>query len=515
MSELTDAAEGTSGRDPGASENTAQIRGSSGLALGRVIALLLGLAVQVIVVRTLSKSGYGAFAYAMSLVPALRLVVSFGTAKATSRFLALYREQNDTARLAGLLILQTLGFVSLGAVVWALAATGPIGELLIPDAAIRRVLLVLVFLAPIEALDDMFEGFFATFSKPSAIFVRKYVIGPLSRLIAVVIVALVGGGPVELAIGYVLGGALGMLTYLGLGLSVLRREKLVGSFRIGRFEMPIRELLAFSVPLLTAEALYLSMNSFAVVVLERSRGAEAVAEYRAVFPVARLNHFVMWAFAVLFVPMAARFFARNDREAMKEAYWTTAAWIGVLTFPVFAVTAPMAASTTDILFGEQYAAAAPVLAILSLGYYLNSILAFNALTLQTWGLVRFVSLVNVFAADANATLLLVLADRLGPVGVATANALTLLGVNFVNQFRLHALIDVGLYPKGSHGLYVRIVVASAALWGLERALDLPSVPNLALAAVVALVVLRLSRADIRAGDVFPEIRRLPVVRWFV
>ena len=65
-----------------------------------------------------------------------------------------------------------------------------------------------MLLAPIEALDDMFEGFFATFSKPSAIFVRKYVIGPLSRLVAVVIVALVGGGPVELAIGYELGGAL-------------------------------------------------------------------------------------------------------------------------------------------------------------------------------------------------------------------------------------------------------------------------------------------------------------------
>ena len=113
---MTEAAQG---RDTAASESTAQIRGSSGLALGRVIALLLGLAVQVIIVRTLTKAGYGAFAYALSLVPALRLVVSFGTARATSRFLALYREQNDSARLAGLLVLQTLGFVLLGGLVWA------------------------------------------------------------------------------------------------------------------------------------------------------------------------------------------------------------------------------------------------------------------------------------------------------------------------------------------------------------------------------------------------------------
>ena len=496
-------------------ERSAQIRGSSGLALGRVVALLLGLAVQVIIVRTLTKAGYGAFAYAMSLVPALRLVVSFGTTKATSRFLALYREQGDGPRLAGLLVLQTVGFVVMGAIVWIVFATTPLADTLIPDDTIRRVLLVLILLAPVEALDDMFEGFFATFSKPSAIFVRKYVIGPSSRLVAVVVVAMIGGGPLELALGYVLGGLIGMATYLGLGARVLKNNSLQSLFRPGKFVLPVRELLTFSIPLLTAEALYLSMNSLAVVVLERSRGAEAVAEYRAVFPVARLNHFVMWAFAVLFVPLAARFFARDDQQAMRDAYWTTAAWIGIFTFPVFAVTGPMAAASTDLLFGSTYAAAAPVLAILSIGYYVNSILAFNALTLQTWGLVRFVSVVNVIAAGGNAAMLFVLSDRLGPVGVAIANALTLLGVNLVNQVRLHRLIGVGLYPRGSGRMYLRIVVASGLLWFLERTLQWPTFGDLALAAVVSLAVLRLSRSDLDAANIFPEIRRLPVLKWFV
>ena len=512
---MTEAAEHSEDSQNAAVESAAQIRGSSGLALGRVVALVLGLGVQVIIVRTLTKSGYGAFAYALSLVPALRLFVSLGTAKATSRFLTLYKEQGDSARLAGLLVLQTVGFVTLGAVVWLVVASGSLSDSLIPDDAIRRVVLILVLLAPVEALDDMFEGFFATFSNPRAIFVRKYVIGPTSRLVAVLAVAVLGGGPVDLAIGYVLGGMLGMLAYIGLGVRVLRREALTDSFRLGRFKMPVRELLAFSIPLLTAEALYLSMNSFAVVVLERTRGTEAVAEYRAVFPLARLNHFVMWSFAVLFVPMASRFFARGDKAAMKDAYWTTAAWIGIFTFPVFAVTGPMAASVTDVLFGDQYAAAGPVLAVLSVGYYVNSILAFNALTLQTWGLVRFVSVVNVVAAIVNAGMLLVLSEWLGPIGVAIANASTLLGVNVVNQIRLHRLIDIGLVPKGSGRLYLRLGAASLILLAIERALDLPSLVYLVIAGFVALGVLRLSRSDIRAATIFPEIERFPVVRWFV
>ena len=45
-----------------------QIRGSSLLLVGRMASLGVNFAVQIIVIRYLSKSDYGAFAYALSLV---------------------------------------------------------------------------------------------------------------------------------------------------------------------------------------------------------------------------------------------------------------------------------------------------------------------------------------------------------------------------------------------------------------------------------------------------------------
>lgn len=506
-----------SGPPPGVAEGEqrAQIRGSSALALGRVISLSINLVVQVVSVRALTKAEYGAFAYAMSLVPLVGLIVTLGTSKATSRFVSLYRERNERDLLAGLIVLQSVGFVVLGAMTWFVLAQERVGEALFSDDTIRSVMLVAVLIAPIEALDDLFESIFAGFSQARAIFFRKYLMGPVLKLGAVSVVALTGGGPVDLAVGYVVGGLLGMLTYVGLGLRLLRQEGLLGYFRPSRFSMPVVALLAFSVPLLTGEALHISMNTFSVIVLEHQGGAEAVAEYRAVFPLARLNHFVMWAFAVLFVPMAARFFARDDRRAMRESYWMTAAWIAVFTFPVFAATGPLAGTTSELLFGDEYAGSGPVLAALAVGYYVNAIFAFNALTLQTWGLVAWVSAVNVVAAGVNAVLLLSLAPRMGAFGVGIANAATLIGVNVVNQIRLHRLIGIGLVPTGSGRLYVRLTLAALLILAFDRILTPPGLASLVFAGVVSLVVLRLSRSDIAAGDTLPEVRRLPVLKWFV
>ena len=54
------------------------VRGSSLLVVGRIVTLLLTTATQVVVVRALTKSDFGAFSYALSLGAAGRTVLSLG-----------------------------------------------------------------------------------------------------------------------------------------------------------------------------------------------------------------------------------------------------------------------------------------------------------------------------------------------------------------------------------------------------------------------------------------------------
>src|SRR5690606_26752430 len=102
----------------------------------------------------------------------------------------------------------------------------------------------------------------------------------------------------------------------------------------------------------------------AILLLEYFRSTTAVAEYRAVLPIAGLNLVVFEAFGFLFMPLAARLYARRDGKAIDDLYWRTSMLISVLTFPVLAVSCALAGPITVFLFGADYAGAAPLLAIL-------------------------------------------------------------------------------------------------------------------------------------------------------
>src|SRR5262245_24928737 len=71
---------------------TKYIRDSSLLLVGRLLAMAAGLAVQVLTVRYLSKSDYGAFAYALSVVSLGTTVVLIGLDKTITRFVSIYHE---------------------------------------------------------------------------------------------------------------------------------------------------------------------------------------------------------------------------------------------------------------------------------------------------------------------------------------------------------------------------------------------------------------------------------------
>jgi len=79
-------------------------------------------------------------------------------------------------------------------------------------------------LAPLQALDDVLLGVFAVFSRPRAIFFRKYVLAPSMRLGAIAFVLLSQGSVSALAIGYVFGGLVGILAYVLMLSSTLRAD---------------------------------------------------------------------------------------------------------------------------------------------------------------------------------------------------------------------------------------------------------------------------------------------------
>jgi O-antigen/teichoic acid export membrane protein len=206
---------------------------------------------------------------------------------------------------------------------------------------------------------------------------------------------------------------------------------------------------------------------------------------------------------------------RGDLAGLRESYWHTAAFVAVFTFPVFALTGPLAPATTVTLFGERYAASASVLSVLATGYYLNVMLGFNAYALQVCGRIRYLVVVNTLTAAGNIALCFLLAPRFAAVGAAVANALALVGQNLMNQAALRSSLRTGLISRSCWGCYGAIAGAAAALWTFELTISPGLSGSLAAAAVATIFVLLASRRALDLVGTFPEVARLPVLRWAV
>src|SRR6185295_1646606 len=167
------AAATESGPTPGAQDVTRkQIRGSSLLLGGRFISLGMNFAIQIMIVRYLSKADYGSWAYVVSLVSLGVSIATFGLDRSITRFIPIYDEEKQYDKLWGTIVMVagTILSISLGLILLVYGfhnlATGSV----ISNEQAISLLLIMVFSVPIQAMDGLSMGLFAVMAKPRAIF---------------------------------------------------------------------------------------------------------------------------------------------------------------------------------------------------------------------------------------------------------------------------------------------------------------------------------------------------------
>lgn len=499
---------------PARDSTTKQIRGSSLLLAGRLLSLVLNFGTQVMIVRYLSKTDYGAFAYALSIVALVQNAATLGLDRSITRFVPIYEEREEYGKLFGTIVgvVGTILGLGLAAVILVVGLQGTLGTALIEDEQALSILLVLVALAPIQGLDTLIVGLFAVFAKPRAIFFRRYVLAPGLRLAVVLLLIGFGSGVMFLAGGYVVAGASGIGVYTWMLLRELRKRGLLARFDRAQFQVPAREVLAFTIPLLTTDILYVVMTTTDVLLLGHYRGAVEVADFRVIGPLAVMNQVVMSSFAILFMPLAARLFAREDRDGIGDLYWQTAIWMATLSFPVFAVTFSLAQPVTVLLYGEIYRDSGLFLALLSLGYYFNAALGFNGLTLKVFGRLRYIVSINLAAAAFNVALNLVLIPRYGALGAAIGTAATLLLHNILKQAGLRST-GIDLVDRRYLRIYGVIAAAAGAVLLTQVLASPPVYVGIVLAAAASVAVIGINRSALRIGERFPELAKSRVLRF--
>lgn len=487
-----------------------QIRGSSLLLSGRLLSKAINFGVQIITVRYLSLTDFGAFAYALAIVQLGQSVATFGLDRATTRFLPMYHEQQDYGRFFGTLLMIAGTILALGT---AIALSFPyVAPAFLDDDRTYALLLCLIFLVPIQAIDDLMVGLFAVFARPGAIFFRRHVLAPGLKLTVVLVLVFSHSSVFFLAWGYLLSSLFGASMYVLMLWRQVRAQGLFDHFSLAAVEVPWKPVLAFTVPLLVSDLVYVVMNSISVVLVEHSHGVAEVAPLRAQYHVAAMNQLVMASFATLFTPVAARMYARGDRDGVDTLYWQTAIWIAVCSFPVFVLTCSLAQPLTVMLLGERYEGSAGMLALLALGYYFNAALGFNGLVLKIQGKVGYVVVIGLVTIAVSLALNLALIPHYGAMGAAVGMAVAMICHNVLKQAGLLLGTGVRLFEWRYLRVYAVLVTAAVVLF-LVQWLVAPSAPlTLVLAALATWVVFRATRTLLDLERTFPEILRIPLVR---
>lgn len=225
-----------------------QVRGSSLLLAGRVLCKFINFGVQVAIVRLLTRDDYGAFAYGLALIVVGELLVKLGLRRGATRFVPYYYERGEPHYLLGTLGLVVgaivgLGLLGFGLLNWVADLDGA-G---FPSGEGGRVVLILVVLAPVQALDAICLQTLACVSEPRRNFFRKHVLGPALRVAAIATAFLLGGSSDTLAYAYLASGFAGLAFCLHVTLRELRVQGVL-PLPYEQWRVPWRPLLGFSLP---------------------------------------------------------------------------------------------------------------------------------------------------------------------------------------------------------------------------------------------------------------------------
>jgi O-antigen/teichoic acid export membrane protein len=491
----------------------AHIRGSNLLLFGRLISLGVNFLVNVLTVRYLAKSDYGAFSFALSIGTTAANVLLLGMPRSVSRYAAIYQEREDYPAMYGSLVLSTGLIATFGAFATGLAILlrAPLIEPLVSDPLSAGLLMILIGLAPLQALDSLFQSMLAVFAGPSAIFFRRFVLAPLLRLASVALVIALGGSVRFLSWAYLVAAVIGILIYGPMLRHALQKLDLLRHWSWHAVRLPFRDILGFGLPLVVADALMANRSTILIVMLESMRGTLEVADYRAFVPIASLNTIVLQSMRLLLMPVASKLYARDDHASIDELYWQTTIWISVVSFPLFVPCIAMPDTLALFVCGQEYVASSWVLVALAIGEYFNAAMGLNTYTLQVYGRVRFLLWTTVAATAVGIAAGAWWIPAYGALGAAAATTLSIIVQNLLHHWGLHRLTEVELFRPAYLGVYASLAAALAGLIAADHFLRPHwSVEGL-LVAGVSLALLRFHRHTMDIRNVFPELGKLPVL----
>ncbi len=406
-----------------ASEDGEDRHGSAGLGALLSFAVRIGSAgitflAQILMARWLGAHDFGVYTYVWVVVNVTGTLSTIGLSVSAVRFLNEYLEHGQPGLARGFLRFGRFASFGVGIVAMLL---GEVLLYLFPhliEDVYRGPLMIGLLALPAFALTDFHDGTGRARSWLLLALAPPYILRPLALLV------FIGAGIVLLSYcnAKMAAAALVAATWLvALVQFVLQERRFRGELGSVRREMRRLEWLRVSLPLLLLDSFTLMMMNIDVLLLKLFVSPDQLAIYFAAARVISFVAFVHFAVTAVATPRFATAYARNDitmagRLLRQFRLWTFAPSLAAALFLL--ALGPFVLS----LFGPEFPAAMPVMAVLAVGHLARALAGPAEAMMAVSGRQVYSAVVTGVTAGLNVVLNLALIPQHGLLGAAMATA---------------------------------------------------------------------------------------------
>ena len=373
---------------------------------------------QVLLARWMGGFEFGIYVYAWTWVLLVGDIIHLGLPITAQRYIPEYTQRGELDRLRGFLSGSRWVVFATGT---AIAILGAVAVRALDPWLDRHTILPLYLACvalPFYTLSNMLDGLARCYNAVHIALLPPFVLRPL-MLIAVMAAAHASGFMTDATTAMV---AFAVATWAATLLQLVMLDRRLGnSVPAGPRNYDLGGWLATSIPVLAVWAFYTLLTYTDVLVLRQFRPPEEVAHYYAAAKTLSLVAFIYFSVAAAAAHRIASYHVAGDRDALVAFASTTVRWTFwpslVATAFVLALGKPML-----WLFGPNFGDAYPLMFILAVSLIARAAVGPAERVLNVMGEQRGCALVYACAFAINLAGAVVLAPRLGGLGVAIAMA---------------------------------------------------------------------------------------------
>ena len=419
------------------------VRGTIIVIIGTIVAMPLAFLAKIILARFFTQSEYGIFSLGFSIVNILVVISLLGLGVGSTRQIAYHREKKNFSQVQGIInsSMQISLITSIIVSMIVILTSDFLSIKVFHDSALSMPLKIFAISIPFITITDVLLSIYRGFDRVEE---QVYFDNVLKNILFFVFLL-----PVlffAFSFHYVIIAFLASFIVTLIVFVIYAKKRLPFSLIRKKGIRPIpsiyKDLLLFSMPLLSIALFQMILTWTDTLMLGGMRTLDEVGLYNAAHPVADFIGIPMGALLLIFAPIITGLFAKESFSEIRRNYYVLTKWVFLTSLPLFLIIFLFPQVFLNSLFGNNYVSAGLTLQVLSLGYFIVNLLGPNGTTLVAIGKTKFLMWASFAAAVLNIILNLVLIPFMGILGASIATSISIAFHCIIRQAKVHSLLKI-------------------------------------------------------------------------